>query len=450
MALLGGVALVEVLTLSLGWDAQALFGPSVGFGIGAALTFALFFVTGTLVIGGSPLLAALAPPRLHRRRLLAQLALFGLFVLLTDRAARGDGPGPAWWLVGVLAALTWLWAWGPAHARLAAREGLGARLALGVGVGLAAGVLGSLNALAWPLLADATLHLAAALAGAGLDDVVLSVDERILGSGGFTVVVAPECSGIEGVGLMLALMGGYAWVRRSALGMPRAVAVVIGATLLVWLANSLRIALLVALGTVAPDVAIGGFHSRAGAVFFLAVALGVVAAVERGLSAEAGAQRAAPDPAVPYLLPFLAVLGVGFVSGSFAASADPLYGLRIAVGALLVWRTGAWARLAPRGPSLAALGVGVVAFGAWAALVGEPAPDAGGGPPAGSGWPWIATRVLGAVALVPLVEELAFRGFLMRRLAGADFEGVAYSSVGHRPVWISSLARWEEHTSELQ
>src|SRR5262249_12825984 len=36
---------------------------------------------------------------------------------------------------------------------------------------------------------------------------------------------------------------------------------------------------------------------------------------------------------------------------------------------------------------------------------------------------WIAFRVLGSVIVVPLVEEMTFRGYLLRKLAGLDLQG---------------------------
>jgi CAAX prenyl protease-like protein len=49
---------------------------------------------------------------------------------------------------------------------------------------------------------------------------------------------------------------------------------------------------------------------------------------------------------------------------------------------------------------------------------------------------WIASHVLASVLTVPLAEELAYRGYLMRRLRSADFESVPYATVG----WPSLLA----------
>jgi CAAX prenyl protease-like protein len=44
------------------------------------------------------------------------------------------------------------------------------------------------------------------------------------------------------------------------------------------------------------------------------------------------------------------------------------------------------------------------------------------------------------VVTVPIAEELAYRGFLMRRLASRDFESVAWRNFDWVPFLISSVA----------
>ena len=52
---------------------------------------------------------------------------------------------------------------------------------------------------------------------------------------------------------------------------------------------------------------------------------------------------------------------------------------------------------------------------------------------------WLVARVVGAVVTVPIAEELAFRGYLHRRLIDADFERVSLSTFTWLAFVVSSL-----------
>jgi CAAX prenyl protease-like protein len=99
----------------------------------------------------------------------------------------------------------------------------------------------------------------------------------------------------------------------------------------------------------------------------------------------------------------------------------------------LDWRVG-W--LAPA--------VGAVVFAVWIGLdpftsaVPEsmPAPLAVASAPARN--LWLLFRVLAAVTTVPLAEELAFRGFLYRRLLSPDFESVSFRRFSWAALLIGS------------
>ena len=51
---------------------------------------------------------------------------------------------------------------------------------------------------------------------------------------------------------------------------------------------------------------------------------------------------------------------------------------------------------------------------------------------------WLTARVFGSVVAVPLAEELAFRGYLMRRLIAADFTNVSLKTFTLLSFLISS------------
>lgn len=102
---------------------------------------------------------------------------------------------------------------------------------------------------------------------------------------------------------------------------------------------------------------------------------------------------------------------------------------------------------------LAALGAGVVVFLLWISLdlpwmklgAGEAADfdprDAAGH----IEWPLAAVRLFGAAAVVPVMEELFWRSFVMRWLERQDFLALAPSATGLRALAISSLVFGVEH-----
>ena len=60
--------------------------------------------------------------------------------------------------------------------------------------------------------------------------------------------------------------------------------------------------------------------------------------------------------------------------------------------------------------------------------------------PTGARVTWIIFRVLAAVVTAPLAEELAFRGYLMRRLLSRDFAQVSFERFPWFAFLVSSVA----------
>ena len=218
---------------------------------------------------------------------------------------------------------------------------------------------------------------------------------------------------------------------------------------MLWLTNAVRIAALVGIGTWGfPQVALGGFHSQAGWLAFNGLALGLVAATQRARFFRSDTETiTGANPAAPYLLPLLALVATAMVTGAFASGLDRFYGLRVlaAASVLCLYRRHYTSLLGPW--SWSALAVGAAVFVAWLAL--EPPPSASSGDdavPAGlaslpRGWAvlWLTFRVVGSVVVVPLAEELAFRGYLMRRLIAADFREVPLGQFSWFSFLVSSV-----------
>ncbi len=278
-------------------------------------------------------------------------------------------------------------------------------------------------------------------------------------SGRFAVTISEICSGLEGVGLMLAFCAAWLWCFRREYYFPRTLLVVPLGVLLVFLLNAARIAALVLIGDAGFErVATVGFHSQAGwiAFNFAAFAIAILAQRIPWLRRTAGTPRLratghtaavaqAVNPTAAYLMPLLCILAAGMIAHALSSGFDLLYPLRLAgaIGALWLYRR-AYASLDLRF-SWRALLLGAALFGVWvgwASLFTAPAPE----PAALSSLPqplraaWIGCRLLAATLTVPLAEELAYRGYLMRRLINPRFESVAFAQVRWPALTVSAVA----------
>jgi exosortase E/protease (VPEID-CTERM system) len=260
----------------------------------------------------------------------------------------------------------------------------------------------------------------------------------------FAVTISEQCSGLEGVGLMLAFCATWLWYFRGEYRFPRALTIVPVALLLAFLLNVLRIAALVAIGDAGyPNVAMVGFHSQAGWIAFNSIALGVAVLAKRsswmrrdpGAPTVAAAAAAGSDNATAaYLTPLLAILAAGMIAHALSAGFELLYPLRLAAAVAVLWvyrksyATLDW-NISWRAPA-----TGVAIAGIWFLfahfLIPQSArPDALGVLPAPWRVAWIAARVVAATLTVPIAEELAYRGYLLRRLVAPDFQSVKFATI---------------------
>jgi CAAX prenyl protease-like protein len=136
--------------------------------------------------------------------------------------------------------------------------------------------------------------------------------------------------------------------------------------------------------------------------------------------------------ALPYLLPFLVFSLFLMLDGWFPDQHYLLYPFKTLAVAVVI--AGYWRRLPPLRPGMPSRSilVGLVGFVLWVGLdpwlVHYPAPLVGRDPfflyPSGEAWFLFAFRVLGITLCVPILEELLWRGFLMRWLIRDDFTTV--------------------------
>jgi CAAX prenyl protease-like protein len=145
-----------------------------------------------------------------------------------------------------------------------------------------------------------------------------------------------------------------------------------------------------------------------------------------------------PNLATAYLAPLLALLAGVLVTHALSPGFDYLYPLRLLPAAVVLWHNRKSYGLGGWTPSLWPVGIGAAAFGLWL-LLGQAAATEPLGPwevlPPAAALCWVIIRVIGATVIVPVAEELAFRGFMMRRLIAAPFERVPLGTF----TWLSFL-----------
>jgi hypothetical protein len=170
---------------------------------------------------------------------------------------------------------------------------------------------------------------------------------------------------------------------------------------------------------------------------------------------------------VAYSAPFaiyITFLVVESLAGRFFAGPDPAIDLRwlyavkvgcVALALALFWRQ--YEELALRhwpglGECLVAVGAGLLVLAVWVHL-DQPWATLGAGkgfdPTARSGefnWPLIMVRTLGAALVVPVMEELFWRSFIMRWLQQPAFLALRPRAVGVRALVLSSIIFGFEHS----
>jgi exosortase E/protease (VPEID-CTERM system) len=363
--------------------------------------------------------------------------------------------------LAVVTVSLWLLALSPLHywRGVIVRERLSLAIAL---LAATAAWLGGQAAEAfWKPMAAGTFFLAEPLLRLVYADVTSDSSELVLGTPEFEVNIAPQCSGYEGIGLVIVFLALYLWLFRSRIRFPQALLLFPIGVAAVWLANVVRIAALVAVGTsLSPTLAEGGFHSQAGWLSFVALALGFIAVTHRmrffsRMGPDSGAGEEINPTAAALLVPFLVLMGSMMITAAFSAGFDRLYPIKVlATAVALLWFRGLYARW-DWSWSWLSVAIGAAVFIVWIVLEQMTGGDgtalragiAGLGQSEAAGW--IGFRIVGSVIVVPLVEEMAFRGYLLRRLAAGDFEAAGAQRFSWVAFLVSSVAfgllhaRWE-------
>jgi len=460
----------EILAISLRFDGANVSADRPWYGLvvhlGSIARLGIAAVLATILVAG---------PRWHRELkreasrlvgsawffpvILGNLVFFLSFCWLSVPVVEGAGPAHpadwalvvAWGMTGLATLVLWGMAMLPPDLWVVLIRRSAGSLVAGPALGVAAYLVGLLAQNQWQPLSGATLQLVRGLLSLVFSDTICQPDQSLVGTPSYSVTIAPECSGYEGMGLIAALVSIALWMFRRDFRFPRAFALWPMAVALIWLANAVRITSLVALGTWGyRELALQGFHSLAGWLLFLLIGLGLIAGARRipffsTLPTDTRSRTAVLDGA--YLIPAMAVIATTMVTGTLSPGFDRYYAARVIAATIaLVFYRQSYSELRLKW-SWEAFVLGCGVFVLWMAMEPRGASQSGGMPirsglaSLAPGWAatWLFFRVVGSVVTVPLAEELAFRGYLTRRLIASDFQSIPPGRLTWWSFLLSSL-----------
>ena len=307
----------------------------------------------------------------------------------------------------------------------------------------------------WELLIVATLQFSYWILALFQDNAFMDPGTRILGAGNFSVQIFGPCSGYEGMALVAVFLVGYLCIFRRSLRFPNVLILFPVGMAVIWLLNAVRIALLVWIGTnVSPEIALGGFHSQFGWMCFLLVAITIMTSAQR-ISFFAMAAPAPPSGnpdrlkvetnyVLVFLAPFIALMAAQILVRAASPYEHALYAIKVvAVAIVLYCFRHMYARMW-NPPSSLSLLIGIASGLLWIATDSNSITEA----PLGS-WlaqltpvafvAWLIVRAIGSIFMVPIAEELAFRGYLYRVIISTRFEEVDFRTFSWVALIVSSV-----------
>ncbi len=279
----------------------------------------------------------------------------------------------------------------------------------------------------------------------------LSGPKPLVTVGGFTVLLSAACSGYQGMIAVSLIIGGLVVLEAPSLRLGRALVVASLSIVLVFLLNSVRIAVLLHVGEAySARLAAEGLHSYLGTVLLLCVAaLAMIAlqhpfvrydkpqpqwaGINHATSATSLDLSEALTVGLRLTVPLAAYLGCSILLGMLNTGFNWLYPVLATTGiVLLILNIKVIAEHCAQLSILSGFGVGFAVYVFWVFMI--PVDEAANtefktalaSVPTALALVWMVFRLIGGSLVVPVLEELAFRagipgilGALLRPQVGA-------------------------------
>lgn len=287
-------------------------------------------------------------------------------------------------------------------------------------------------------------------------DVRTDLAHAVLGRPDFSVIVDQMCAGYVGIGLIAVFLTWYLVMFRREVRFPAVFLLIPLGMGLIWISNCLRIALLIAIGSsLSSEVAVKGFHANAGWIFFITISLLCVAFARTcpvfSKISDRRSYLIAPVDVLP--IPFLVMLGTTLLTSSLTAEFQWLYPIRVLAVGIAIYVVRKHVKLEKSNELLLPFMAGALVFIIWIMLV----------PPVGEAdrkfseslfsvgflWStsWLFIRLLGSIIIIPIAEELAFRGYLPKLFTRAADGRLPPWQTHALPFLVSSILFGALHRS---
>ena len=275
-------------------------------------------------------------------------------------------------------------------------------------------------------------------------EAIAEPTEYVLSSNSFSIRIAPACSGVEGFALTTLFFVCYFYAFKEHLRFPNVWVLLPIGLLVSWALNVVRIAALFLIGMNGnPELAVNGFHSHAGWLTFSILAftiIGVSTSVPWFRRGNTASQPLLEDWTAARTLPFAAFMGAALLLSTFTVIPDLWYFAKVvAISCVLaaflpVYRTRLFWRIDTLVVSAGiAIGLLWIAFGLRDESRALALDTALASLPLGVWIGWVLVRLIGTIALVPVAEELMFRGYLLDRFS--------HNGRGHESDWTFAQHR---------
>lgn len=244
----------------------------------------------------------------------------------------------------------------------------------------------------------------------------------IFGNQSFNAEVQPACSGYEGIFLSIVFLGVYFYLASEHFSLGRITATILIASVTMFSLNAIRIAALMYVGIhFSPEVAQNGFHTNFGLITLVGVLLTAYLVSQVKLDSKL-AVNLPMSSLGRLLLPIATLIAASLLVGLFSGKFYWFYPLPILLTAIVLYFIrddwdGAGDDILPFSASLA-----VITFFVWITII-PPDPSLSHefektlfSVSAPKSVLWLIFRIFGSVLVVPLAEELAFRGAFFQYL----------------------------------